>query len=112
MKSFYNRESQLFLRKNPGCKITKFNIGKLSGTAYQKALSAGNRTAAFKKTGIFPFNPKAVDREEIAPATIYKKSNPDDHVDDGQPEVIANCTQDSEHAESQLEIPSRSTEVN
>jgi hypothetical protein len=43
-------------------------------------------------------------REEIAPATIYKKSNPDDHVDDGQPEVIANCTQDSEHAESQLEM--------
>jgi hypothetical protein len=43
---------------------------------------------------------------------IYKKSNPDDHVDDGQPEVTANCTQDSEHAESQLEIPSRSTEVN
>jgi hypothetical protein len=39
MKSFYNRESQLFLCKNPGCKITKFNIGKLSGTAYQKALS-------------------------------------------------------------------------
>jgi hypothetical protein len=41
MKSFYTRESQLILRKNPGCKITKFNIGKLSGTAYQKALSAG-----------------------------------------------------------------------
>jgi hypothetical protein len=40
MKSFYNRESQLFLRKNPGCKITKFNIGKLSGTGNQKALSA------------------------------------------------------------------------
>jgi hypothetical protein len=36
----------------------------------------------------------AVDREEVAPATIYKKSNPDDHVDDGQPEVIADCTQD------------------
>lgn len=98
MKSFYNRESQLFLRKNPGCKITKFNIGKLSGTAYQKALSAGNLTAAFKKTGIFPFNPKAVDREEIAPATIYKKSNNDD------------CTQDPEHAENLVEIPSRSTE--
>jgi hypothetical protein len=69
MKSFYNRESQLFLRKNPGCKITKFNIGKLSGTAYQKALSAGNLTL---KTGIFPFNPKAVDREEVAPAIIYR----------------------------------------
>jgi hypothetical protein len=62
---------------------------------------AWNFTAAFKKTGIFPFNPKlakAVDREEVAPATIYKKSNPDDHVDDGQPEVIVDCTQDSEHA--------------
>jgi hypothetical protein len=58
---------------------------------FLKALSAGNLTAAFKKTGIFPFNPKAVDREEIVPATIYKKSNPDD------------CTQDSEYAESQVE---------
>jgi hypothetical protein len=78
-----------FSRYVSGCKITKFNIGKLSGTAYQKALSAGNLTAAFKKTGIFPFNPKAVEREKVAPATIYKKYNPDDHVDDGQPEVIA-----------------------
>jgi hypothetical protein len=32
----------------------------------------GNLTAAFKKTGIFPFNPKTVDREEVAPATIYR----------------------------------------
>jgi hypothetical protein len=27
---------------------------------------------AFKKAGLFPFNPKAVDREEVAPATIYR----------------------------------------
>jgi hypothetical protein len=32
----------------------------------------GNLTAAFKKTGIFPFNPKAVDREGVASAIIYR----------------------------------------
>ena len=84
----YNREAQLFMRRNPGCKITKFNIGQLSCSAYLKGLSPQNLTASFKKSGIYPFNPKAVDNTELAPATIYatEQSNfetePTDTVND------------------------------
>ncbi|XP_052096626.1 uncharacterized protein LOC127731826 [Mytilus californianus] len=71
LKACYNREAQLFMRRNPGCKITKFNIGQMSCSPYQKGLSAQNLTSSFKKSGIYPFNPKAVDTTELAPATFY-----------------------------------------
>lgn len=80
LKACYNREAQLYMRKNPGCKITKFNIGQLSCSAYQKGLSPHNLTSSFKKSGIYPFNPKAIDTSELAPATIYHKEMNDDNI--------------------------------
>lgn len=75
LKSCYNREAQLFMRRNPGLKITKFNIGQMLCSPYQKGLSPQNLTSSFKKSGIYPFNPKAVDTNELAPATIYHADN-------------------------------------
>ncbi|CAC5418395.1 unnamed protein product [Mytilus coruscus] len=72
-KACYNREAQLFMRRNPG-----FDIGQMSCSPYQKGLSAQNLTSSFKKSGIYPFNPKAVDTTELAPATIYHKATSDE----------------------------------
>ncbi|CAC5394575.1 unnamed protein product [Mytilus coruscus] len=78
LKACYNREAQLFMRKNPGCKITRYNIGQMSCSPYQKGLSAQNLTSSFRKSGIYPFNPKAVDTSELAPATIYPTATSDE----------------------------------
>lgn len=78
LKACYNREAQLFMRKNPGCKITRYNIGQMSCSPYQKGLSAQNLISSFSKSGIYPFNPKAVDTSELAPATIYPTATSDE----------------------------------
>ncbi|VDI00073.1 Hypothetical predicted protein [Mytilus galloprovincialis] len=78
LKACYNREAQLFMRKNPGCKITRYNIGQMSCSPYQKGLSAQNLISSFRKSGIYPFNPKAVDTSELAPATIYPAATSDE----------------------------------
>ncbi|CAC5390828.1 unnamed protein product [Mytilus coruscus] len=66
------------MRKNPGCKITRYNIGQMSCSPYQKGLSAQNLTSSFGKSGIYPFNPKAVDTSELAPVTIYPTATSDE----------------------------------
>ncbi|CAC5396821.1 unnamed protein product [Mytilus coruscus] len=78
LKACYNREAQLFMHRNPGCKITRFNIGQMSCSPNQKGLSAQNLTSSFKKSGIYPFNPKAIDTTELVPATIYHKATSDE----------------------------------
>ncbi|CAC5359189.1 unnamed protein product [Mytilus coruscus] len=78
LEKHFLKEAQLFMRKNPGCKITRYNIGQMSCSPYQKGLSAQNLTSSFRKSGIYPFNPKAVDTSELAPATIYPTATSDE----------------------------------
>ena len=44
---------------------------QLTAKPYIRAVSAENLTSAFRKTGIFPYNNKAITETQIAPATIY-----------------------------------------
>ncbi|CAC5413884.1 unnamed protein product [Mytilus coruscus] len=78
LEKHFLKEAQLFMRKNPGCKITRYNIGQMSCSPYQKGLSSQNLTSSFRKSGIYPFNPKAVDTSELAPATIYPTATSDE----------------------------------
>ncbi|CAG2254235.1 unnamed protein product [Mytilus edulis] len=50
----------------------------MSCSPYQKGLSAQNLISSFRKSGIYPFNPKAVDTSELAPATIYPTATSDE----------------------------------
>ena len=41
---------------------------------YLKALSAENLMSAFRRTGIHPFNNKAIPDSEVAPSQIYRNA--------------------------------------
>ncbi|KAJ8321428.1 hypothetical protein KUTeg_001020 [Tegillarca granosa] len=62
---------------------------ELTAKPYLKAMSAENLVSAFRKTGIFPFNNKAITDVDIAPASIYKPAEtevpPNEDVTDTQP---------------------------
>ncbi|XP_046564293.1 uncharacterized protein LOC124273117 [Haliotis rubra] len=70
-KCMYNRECQLFLQRNPGMKITKYEVAKLTAKPYLKALSPENLTSAFRKSGIFPLCNHAYPEMLVSPASIY-----------------------------------------
>ena len=79
--------------------MSKYQIAELTAKPYLKALSAENLISAFRRTGIHPFNNKAIQDSEVAPSVIYiqeqsLKENSDNER--AQSKVsIANPDQDS-----------------
>ncbi|KAL5021408.1 hypothetical protein ScPMuIL_000563, partial [Solemya velum] len=70
LKRNYNKQCQEFMRSNPGQKVTKYNVARLTGSAYVTALSPANLTSAFRKTGVYPFG-KTVTPDQTAPSTLW-----------------------------------------
>lgn len=73
----YNSACQTFLRRNKGRTVTSYDIGQLACSAYQNSLTPKNVSAAFKATGIFPFNPDAIDKTKLAPSKVLKTTQPE-----------------------------------
>ena len=72
-KAIYNSECQAYMKKFPGANITSYQIAELTNKPYLKALSAENLISAFRRTGIHPFNNKAI--SEVAPSLIYSNAS-------------------------------------
>ena len=54
-----------------GRSITKYEVAKLTVKLYVRAVSTENLTSAFRKTGIFLYNSKAIAETQVAPAANY-----------------------------------------
>lgn len=54
--------------RETGEKISKKNFLGIYGRAHLRSLSAENITAAFRKTGVWPFNPNVITEEMMAPS--------------------------------------------
>ena len=70
-KAMYNKECQTYMNKNPGLTITRYQVAELTANPYLKSLTPENLTAAFRKTGIYPFDNKVIFDSQVAPAVIY-----------------------------------------
>ncbi|XP_067649044.1 uncharacterized protein [Haliotis asinina] len=67
----YNNECHKFMRSNACTGIDRFSVCDLACKAYGKALSTHNLRSSFKKSGIHPFDPLAVD--QFIPAKVLKR---------------------------------------
>lgn len=110
-KAIYYSECQAYMKKYPGANITHYQIAELTNKPYLKALSAENLISAFRRTGIHPFDNKAVPDSEVAPSLIYRDSTNDNEDtnqeagdEDGQPQAN-NQDDQQEHSETNEEIP-------
>ena len=78
LQRIYNVKAQKFLREHPGEIITRNEVGQLASSAYILALSATNLMSSFRKTGIYPFNPDAYDKNKTLPNSIFPEELPAD----------------------------------
>lgn len=60
LKVHWREECHKFYRKNPGLNINKFNFCSIFKKAWLAASVPANLCSGFKKTGIFPFDPDAI----------------------------------------------------
>ncbi|KAH3783533.1 hypothetical protein DPMN_161472 [Dreissena polymorpha] len=56
------------MRDNCGQSITRFNVCALESKAYSQALSPNNLQASFRRTGIYPYDPNAIDSSVFKPS--------------------------------------------
>ena len=61
---------------NPGKTVTLYQMGKLIGHAWLKALSPSNITSRFKVTGIWPFDKNIFNEDEFLPTSLTDRPNP------------------------------------
>ena len=67
LKKFIGEERNTWLRKHRGT-MDKNNFLAIYGRAHVRALTPDNIKAAFKKTGVWPFNPDVVTEEMLTPS--------------------------------------------
>ncbi|KAG5873579.1 hypothetical protein JTB14_011192 [Gonioctena quinquepunctata] len=56
LKKYYSYECQKWLLKNPGKRITIYDMAEILRDAYPHAFCPKNVVSAFQATGVFPFN--------------------------------------------------------
>ena len=61
LKQNWNDECHQFFQKNPGRVITKFDFSALLNLAWGKTMVPNVICSGFKQSGIYPFNPQAID---------------------------------------------------
>ena len=60
LKSYWREECQMYLNKNPGKVVTRYQFSEIFARAWAKGMSMKNITGGFKTTGIFPLNREAI----------------------------------------------------
>ena len=75
-KNFYYSECSIFMQKNIGRVITKYDMCAIACRAFLKAMSPHNIQAGFRKTGIFPFNKDTVKGEQLYPCENFREERP------------------------------------
>ncbi|XP_052778555.1 uncharacterized protein LOC128215995 [Mya arenaria] len=76
LKKFYYSECQIFMRKNPGMQLNRYNVAAISGKAYNKGVAAQNLISSFKRAGIYPMNRSQIPVTATAPSEIYQENTP------------------------------------
>ena len=56
LKTYWHHACQEFMRKNPGQVVTEYAFNKIFSKAWGQAMTIPNAMAAFRTTGVYPFN--------------------------------------------------------
>ena len=67
------------MRRHAGQVISRYDVCSISCKAYAKSVTVATVIAAFKKSGIYPFNPEQISDDTLAPNLV---TNLADHITD------------------------------
>lgn len=76
-KTYFNHETNQFMRANPNKKISRYNAGTLIRNAWIRATTPANALAGFRRSGIYPLNPNALPDSVFTISDIAHRSDND-----------------------------------
>lgn len=127
-KKFYADEIEKWMCSHPGRAVTQMDVAGLFGAAFKRVATIGKAEAAFRDTGIHPFNPDVISEDDflcaeptrielpvaedidnssvaIEPAEdgdVQNEGRPDEVLDNGRTEAEVQIRENTE--ESQIEV--------
>ena len=76
LKSGYNRQMDNWMVKNPGKRVTDYDLCTIFTPAYNRVASAEKAVNGFAASGIFPFNPDVFNDDDYAPSSVTEQIDP------------------------------------
>jgi len=77
----YDNLRHKFMRSHFSSNIPKHTVCELGCQAYNLSLTANNLSSSFRKCGVYPFNPDAIDRTSFMPARVFHGSTGSQYTD-------------------------------
>ena len=74
LKAEFDKASEKYRNNNNGAIISKYTFAKVFGEAYQETYTSQAIINAFKYTGAWPVNSKAISEERLAPSLSTQRS--------------------------------------
>ena len=71
VKQTYRKLCNQFCQQYPGSTINKYTFGRIFGQAWMKSMTQENVIHSFKSTGLWQFNPDAVDYSKMDAAKLF-----------------------------------------
>lgn len=72
LKTYYAQAVEAWLKSHPGRTLTHYQVASVLSTAYARAATIENAVNAFRKTGIFPFQPTIFTDDAFGSDTILQ----------------------------------------
>jgi len=82
LKAAYNREVDSRMVRNPGNRVTDYNLCRIFAPAYNRVAGAEKGVKGFKATGISPFNPDVFTDEDFMPSSVTEQVDSAMHIHD------------------------------
>lgn len=70
MKGFFNKETDNWMRGNPGRRVTMYEMASLVGKAFLRSMTPNNILAGFSCSGIFPLNELIFSEQDYLPSMM------------------------------------------
>ncbi len=70
LKTYWNQECQKYMRRNPGKVVTQYDFMAVFSQAWYRAMTIPNMMSAFRTTGVYPLNRRAIEVNEYTPQSF------------------------------------------
>lgn len=71
----WNAAVHNYMRESGGRLVTRYDVAHLACKVYTATLTPSNIQSAFRRTGIYPFNPRVISDHQVAPSTSFQKDS-------------------------------------
>ncbi|XP_071942933.1 uncharacterized protein [Antedon mediterranea] len=76
VKASWGKAVRGWMIDHPGQYVTKQSFASVFGLAWEEGAKKEHAVSGFRKSGLYPFNPDAIDQAKLAPSSVFHRTEP------------------------------------